>query len=388
MRKYSLVPLSTLIAQRCGSVDPLNFQDEQFELYSIPAYDSQKPDRVFGREIGSTKQVLAPGDVLLSKIVPHIRRSWVVGANNGLRIIGSGEWIVFRGSECHAPYLRHVLLGNQFHSEFMSTVSGVGGSLLRAKPAQVAEIKIPLPPLPEQQRIAAILDHADALRAKRRAAIAKLDSLSQSIFFDMFGDPVTNPKSWGNVSLEEATSKITDGEHLSPKFSLQGMPMVMAGNVLDHGVDLPNAKTVSLEDGFKFRKKCGPERGDVLLVSRGATIGRLCVVDVDNPFSLMGSVILIKTKGSLLQAKYLTGFLKLPTVRMRLFNTSGSSAQQAIYLKDLKHLMIPSPPIQEQIEFSNRYSGIEMQRKQYEGSLEKLDALFTSLQHRAFQGDL
>ena len=78
----------------------------------------------------------------------------------------------------------------------MRTVSGVGGSLLRARPAEVFKIQIPLPPLAEQKRIAGILDAADALRAKRCEALAQLDTLLQSTFLDMFGDPVTNPMGW------------------------------------------------------------------------------------------------------------------------------------------------------------------------------------------------
>ena len=93
-------------------------------------------------------------------------------------------------------------MGNPFHAEFMATVSGVGGSLMRARPAYVSKIEIPIPPLPEQRRIADILDRADALRAKRRAALARLDELTQAIFIEMFGDPVSNPKNWKLEKLE------------------------------------------------------------------------------------------------------------------------------------------------------------------------------------------
>ena len=75
----------------------------------------------------------------------------------------------------------------------------------------VWESKIPLPPLPEQRRIAELLDKADALRAKRRAALAQLDTLTQSIFLNVFGDPVTNPKEWAEVALSAHTSKIGSG---------------------------------------------------------------------------------------------------------------------------------------------------------------------------------
>ena len=195
------IELEDIMATKAGSVDPAKFADEVFDLYSIPAFDRGEPEVVAGKEIGSAKQIVEPGDVLLSKIVPHIRRSWVVGANRGRRIIASGEWIVFRSDRVQPGYLRHVLVGDPFHAQFMSTVPGVGGSLLRARPAHVARIKIPLPPLREQRRIAEILDRADALRAKRRAALAQLDTLTQSIFLDTFGSVRDNPNGWQVVAL-------------------------------------------------------------------------------------------------------------------------------------------------------------------------------------------
>ena len=107
--------------------------------------------------------------------------------------------------------MRWVLVGDVFHSDFMRTVSGVGGSLLRARPAEVFKIQIPLPPLAEQKRIAGILDAADALRAKRREALAQLDTLIQSTFLDMFGDPVTNPMRWHVGRLEDCFSETRAG---------------------------------------------------------------------------------------------------------------------------------------------------------------------------------
>lgn len=210
--KAELVELDELMARRNGSVNPAKFVDEEFELHSIPAFDAGRPEFVTGGQIGSSKQIVQPNDVMISKIVPHIRRASIVGPSSGRRQIASGEWIVFRSERVFPNYLRQVLVSDDFNAKFMSTVAGVGGSLLRARPAEVAKIKIPLPPLPEQRRIAAILDKADALRAKRREAIAKLDQLLQSVFLEMFGDPVTNPKGWPVETLGElidfATGKL------------------------------------------------------------------------------------------------------------------------------------------------------------------------------------
>ena len=123
----------------------------------------------------------------------------------------------------------------------MRTVSGVGGSLLRARPAEVFKIQIPLPPLAEQKRIAGILDAADVLRAARREALRQLDTLLQSIFLDMFGDPVTNPMGWEVKPLNELLGeKSTNGVYY-PKdvYSSVGTRMVHMANAF-YGVVNPN----------------------------------------------------------------------------------------------------------------------------------------------------
>ena len=158
------VPLGELMLSKKRSVDPRKYPSEQFELFSIPAFDAGAPETVCGSEVGSSKQVLERHDVLLSRIVPHIRRSWVVEPSSERRKIGSSEWIVFRSDRFEPRYLRHVLTSDRFHQAFMQTVSGVGGSLLRARPSYVAEIEVPLPPIAEQRRIAAVLDAAEGLR--------------------------------------------------------------------------------------------------------------------------------------------------------------------------------------------------------------------------------
>ena len=185
---WSSVPAAELMVKRGGSVNPSKFPDETFELLSIPAFDKNEPEILKGSEIGSSKSCIEPGDVLLSKIVPHIRRCWVVPMKGEHRQIGSGEWIIFRDDRFDSRFLRHFLTSNVFHNQFMNTVAGVGGSLVRARPAGVELIEIPLPPLAEQTRIAAILDKADAIRRKRQQAIQLADEFLRAVFLDMFGD--------------------------------------------------------------------------------------------------------------------------------------------------------------------------------------------------------
>jgi type I restriction enzyme M protein len=156
---YPLVPVGRFIKDGVKTVDPRTAPDEIFELWSIPAFDAGKPELLRGSEIGSQKKVVAPGDVLLSRIIPHIRRGWVVQENtDGRRQIASTEWIVFSSSEVVPGFLRQILISDFFHGSFMQTITGVGGSLARANPAAVGEIPIPLPPLEVQKEIVAEIE--------------------------------------------------------------------------------------------------------------------------------------------------------------------------------------------------------------------------------------
>jgi len=171
------VKLAEFMPKKVGSIDPSMDPDEAFVLYSIPSFDRGEPDTVFGKTVGSTKQIVRSGDVLLSKIVPHIRRTCVVGNAPGRRIIASTEWIVFRTDKAESEYLKYALADDDFHKEFMDTTSGVGGSLLRARPTLVAHIEIPLPPLAEQRRIAGILkEQMAAVDKARKAAQERLEA--------------------------------------------------------------------------------------------------------------------------------------------------------------------------------------------------------------------
>jgi type I restriction enzyme M protein len=149
---YQLVPISNFM-KSVPTIDPRKDAEEEFELWSIPAYDAGQPEILTGKEIGSQKKSVSPGDVLISRIIPHIRRVLVVPNSSRRRQIASTEWIVFSGETINPDYLRQALLSDVFHKQFMQTITGVGGSLQRANPKAVGEITIPLPPLEIQRQI-------------------------------------------------------------------------------------------------------------------------------------------------------------------------------------------------------------------------------------------
>ena len=372
------IELDEIMATKSGSVDPSKFPDEIFDLYSIPAFDRGAPEVVAGKEIGSVKQIVEPGDVLLSKIVPHIRRSWVVGARRGRRIIASGEWIVFRSDQVHPGYVRHVLVGDPFHAQFMSTVSGVGGSLLRARPANVARIRIPLPPLPEQLWIAEILDKADALRAKRRAALAQLDTLTQSIFLDMFGDPEGRAKRFSCGVLDDFCSFLSGFAWKAERFSKDavGLPIIRIQNV----DAVRDSDFIYWPD--EYQERFVMRKGELLLTLSGS----FRIAEWTGADALLNQrIVRIDAKPGI-ERLWLLHAVRLLVAKIEALGRHALVNNVA--LSDLKQLPLVRPPVSLQREFALQVTAVEALKLAHRASLAELHALFASLQHRAFRGEL
>ena len=389
MTRVESVAIGDLMASKTGSVDPSKFPGEAFDLYSIPAFDAGAPEVTYGSAIGSSKQVVEPGDVLLSKIVPHIRRSWIVGKEDGRRLIASGEWIVFRSNRADSNYLRHVVIGDPFHKEFMRTVSGVGGSLLRARPAHVAKIKIPLPPLPEQRRIAAILDQADALRAKRREALAELDQLTQSIFIEMFGDPGINPKGFQIKPLAELVchdDSINYGVVQPGDDVEDGVPLIRVGDLVDGHIHHLSLKQIesSIESNYKRSRL----KGDEVLVSCVGTIGVIALAtEKERGFNIARAVARIRLSPESSRV-FIAAQLGTESIQRYFTQELRTVSQPTLNIKQLAETKVICPPLGLQREFEARIDAHRAIKKVSQSAANGLDSLFSSLQHRAFRGEL
>jgi type I restriction enzyme S subunit len=304
--------LDEIMASTSDLVDPSKFRNELFDLYSIPAFDKGKPDVIAGGDIGSTKQVVEPGDVLLSKIVPHIRRAWVVGEHRGRRLIASSEWIVFRSTKIHPKYLRHVLVENSFHAKFMRTVSGVGGSLLRARPAQVADIEILVPPLSEQKRIAAILEKADRLRSTRRYARQLSDTFLQSLFVDMFGHDDYEIKRLEEFALQERGAFVNGpfgSDLLTSELVAAGIPVIYIRDISEGYYQRTSTACITPEKAEEL-KVCRTEPGDVLVAKVGDPPGTAAIYPKGESVGVVTQdVIRIKLNLDLVTPEYLVSFL-------------------------------------------------------------------------------
>ncbi|MFV8449765.1 restriction endonuclease subunit S [Vibrio campbellii] len=171
--------------RKASSIDPSKYPEETFELFSVPIFPTGIAEIVQGKDIGSTKQIVKPGDVLLCKINPRINRVWVVSEPKGFRQIASSEWIVVRSSVHNDRFLKYFFQEGTFRDLLCSDVSGVGGSLTRAKPKLVNEYEVVVAPLAEQKRIVEKLDEVlaqvDTIKARLDGIPDLLKRFRQSV---------------------------------------------------------------------------------------------------------------------------------------------------------------------------------------------------------------
>jgi len=258
-----------------------------------------------------------------------------------------------------------------------ATVPGLGKADLKG-------LEIPLPPLDEQKRIAAILDKADALRRKRRQALALLDSLTQSIFLEMFGDPVSNPKGWewrklGEIgSLDRGVSKHrprNDPRLLGGKY-----PLIQTGDVANSGGYI-NIFSSTYSDFGKAQSKLWPE--GTLCITIAANIGEAAILTF--PACFPDSVVGFSSEipGLSQYVRVWIGFLKENLEKM-----APAVAQKNINLAILRGLDIPVPPRESLFEFNSNLGKRLIEQKMSLFQAQQLDFLFASLQHRAFTGQL
>jgi type I restriction enzyme S subunit len=259
--------------------------------------------------------------------------------------------------------------------------------------AGAQRISIPLPPLDEQRRIAAILDKADELRTKRRHALAKIDVLAQSIFHNMFGDPIASAR-WSDFALNDLLSAIESGqspvcEDRPAEAEEWGVLKLSAITKLTFD-ETQNKALTSLAPNKQHEVR----QGDLLFSRKNtrALVAAVALVGEVRGRLLLPDLIfrLCIRNHAVITPEYLYAVLAEPTKRAQIQNLAGGSSGSMPNISKAKLLTvkIPTPPMELQQEFGRRVSAVERLKGRQRSQLAELEALFTSLQHRAFSGEL
>ena len=320
----------------------------------------------------------AEGDIILG-----------IRASIGAKVWSDGEYCLGRGvaglrpkSALDAGYLWHWLT----HSKQALVAKGRGATFLQVNRRDIGEMPINLPPLPEQRRIAAILDQADALRAKRRQVLAYLDSLTQSVFHDMFGDvPATS-------IVEAEASLIRTGpfgsQLLHSEFVDEGVAVLGLDNVVGNAFRWGERRFITPAKYEQLRRYT-VNPGDVLISIMGTT-GRCVVVPEDIPTAINTKhICAISPNRARIDSSFLrAAFLWHPDSLAHLRRQTKGSIMDGLNMGIIKAMPIPVPPIADQQEFAARVEQVARWGNSVDLAVKANEALFVSLQSRAFRGEL
>jgi len=341
-----------------------------------------------GKFIKTTKEKIKPegltktrfvnaGDFLLTNSM-SFGRPYILATDGCIH----DGWLVLKALDRNLvdqDYFYHLLGSNEIFQRLASRASG--STVKNLNTEIVSSVEIPLPPLDEQRRIAAILDKADALRRKRRLALELLDGLVQSFFLEMFGSETNF------IELETICSKITDGTHQAPKWASKGIPFLFVSNVRNQTISFETDKFVSEGEFLKLTKNTPIDVGDVLYTAVGS-YGNSAVVNTSQKFVFQRHIAHLKPLPMRILPFYLSVALESPKIRAQADKVARGVAQKTVTLESLKKLIVPLPSVKRQQEFVRlaqlvRDNALDMRDSQF-----FLDTLFSSLQHRAFSGQL
>ncbi len=336
----------------------------------------------------SPKQVLRKSDIV---VCMSSGSASVLGKSAILRSDWNGSFGAFLATVRPDPrltdpvYVSHFLRSPSFR-RWASGSSGIGIKNIRA--SDLKKFPIPLPPLDEQKRIAAILDQADTLCRLRQRAIDRLNTLGQAMFHEMFSSASAKQQGFRRLELNEVIQKgdkINYGVVQPGDAVEDGVPLVRVGDLLKPLVNQSELKRISKSVEEKYSRS--RLNGDEILVACVGSIGAIALADSSmSGFNIARAVARLRVDEAKANRLFLAEQLKTQRVQRYFQSETRAVAQPTLNIKQLKETEIFLPPMEKQIEFSERFEELRQHLSLHARGMEKTETLFASLQSRAYQG--
>jgi type I restriction enzyme S subunit len=385
------VPISEL-TEPVKTWNPSREPSAEFDYIDLSAVDTTsktipRATPTVGAEAPSrARQIVAAGDVLVSTVRPNLNAVAVVPSHLDGATASTGFTVLRPAPDLDVRYLFHWVRSSNFITNMVRKATGA--SYPAVSDRIVKNSRIPAPPLPEQRRIAAILDQADALRTKRRQILTHLDTLTQSIFHAMFGDP---DRSTDDVAFGEV-ARLSGGRNLVADDSTADSPYrVLKISAVTTGQFKPD-ESKPLPAGYVPPHAHFVRAGDLLMSRANTTelVGAVAYVSATPPSLALPDKIwrfewLIDAEPVFYHA-----LLSTPAIRRRISRLSSGTggSMKNVSKNKLQSMPLPRVALADQRSFVDRAGKVTTQRTAVRRALAADDELFASLQSRAFQGAL
>lgn len=407
------------------------------------AHETINFSRVGFIEIYDTNKVekykINKGDILFSHInsPTHLGKTAIFDKDrelyhgiNLLRLVVNKKCMIARFFNYHCKFSRKAGIFSQ------NAQHAVNQSSINQK--KLSRFKVPLPPLAEQKIIA---DKLDSLLAQVENTKARLERIPEVLkrfrqsvlaaavsgrlteeWRELFEEDVcfsdiqaikksliqskqikkdlvaeskiatfSIPVNWLFLALQSVATKITDGEHKTPKREISGRYLLSARNIRDGYISTENVDFIGEEEFNRIRKRCDPNSGDILISCSGS-VGRISLVDKDDTYAMVRSAAQVRVLNDFIDSQFLMFALQSPMIQKNIAESSKSTAQSNLFLGPIKGLGIPLPPLAEQTEIVRRvdqlFAYTDTIERQVNSALEHVNQLTQSILAKAFRGEL
>jgi len=316
------------------------------------------------------------GDCLISRLPDPVGRSCLI-PNIGNRMITAVDCTILRfKKEIIPPFFVYYTQSNRYSKEIEGNVTGATRKRISRK--NLEKIQVPIPPLSEQQHVVEELDLLSSIIEKKKAQLNELDNLAQSLFYEMFGDPINNEKGWKEKRLDEVCD-VRDGTHDSPKYVIESdYVLITSKNIQDGELSFNNVNYITKEDYDKINVRSYVDDGDIIMAMIG-TIGKPIIIKKCGKKFGIKNVALLKFRESHdVINVYVKSMLDNPTYMKYLHSLNRGGTQKFISLKTIRNLPILLPPLYLQNQFASKIEAIEHQKELIKQSIKEVETLFNS----------
>lgn len=365
LHNWDLQPLSNLVdaIRQHSKIE----KEKVYELWSIPSFTDGRPELIEGKSIGSSKLRVEPNDILISKINPRINRVWIV-EDSHLEQLASPEWLVARikdPNQLDKKYLRYYLSSPEFRDWISQAASSVTGSHSRAKANEILQRNIPLPLLPEQQKIVEILeDHlsrldaalADVKQTKLKATQFRRSLLQAAFTGNLSGDGTRLMTVLPNGWTYESINSIVQGGLIADGDWVESKDQDPNGQVrLTQLADVGDGEFRSRSDRWMNDEQASRlnvnylQPGDLLMARMPDPLGRTCMVpeNIGRAVTVVDVAIIRITRKDV-NPKYIMWLLNSPGIRQQIEMLASGTTRRRITRKNLGTIDLPVPSIDEQ----------------------------------------
>ena len=322
------------------------------------------------------QQKVEYGDIIVSTVRPNLKNVAFIKQHDSNLVASSGFCVLRTTDDIERNYLFRYITSDIFTQHLMKLTTGANYPAVRD--LDVRDSTIPLPPKSTQLAIVSELDKINELIRLKKEQLKDFNNLAQSLFYEMFGDPVENEKGWEVKKLGEVCTDIKYGTSKPATENGRYTYLRMCNLTTDGFLDLSNTKQIDVPDDEI--EKCIVRYGDILFNRTNSIelVGKTCLFDQKEPMVIAGYIIRVRLNDTLLPV-VLARMFNLASIKKLLRSMAKGAVNQAnINSKELASIRIPLPPLPLQRLFAQRIEQIEREKSEVQKSIQDLETLLAS----------